>query len=290
MSVTESDINWAWFVSFFAYHFVTAVFCTLVSGALYENSDGTILFIFWLLTFVSFIVFGMFCATFTSKSTRGILIGLLLFFCGVFITLFIDYQTVSAGTLGAVSLHPAVAFGFGLQEIGYLEDRGVGLQRNTIDTSDYSSDYVFQNAIGSLIVDSLIFGFLTFYLNRVIKPDYGQAQPWHFPVSSLLKLCGLCKDKEIGNAVVGAADESVPNEPVGEALLRQADEGKSIEIQGLRRVFGTKTAVDGLTVSMYSGQVTALVSTLPCNLLPVFYLILDGTAWAQRRRQDYNNF
>lgn len=260
MSVTESDINWAWFMSYFSYHFVTAVLCTLVSSALFERSQSVILFIFWLLTLISIIVFGMFCATLTSKATRGILIGLLLFFCGVFLSLSLDYQTVSSGTLGAVSLHPAAAFGFGLQEIGYLEDRGVGLQRSTIDTSDYSSGYVFVNTLGALVLDILIYGFLTFYLNRVIKPDYGQALPWHFPVTGLLKLCGVGKSEDAFVGTKTVVDESVPNEPVGEALQQQVEEGKSIEIQGLKKVFGTKTAVDGLTMSMYSGQITALVS------------------------------
>jgi ABC-type branched-subunit amino acid transport system ATPase component len=51
----------------------------------------------------------------------------------------------------------------------------------------------------------------------------------------------------------------IPYEPVGDALKRQQEENKTIEVHRLRKVFGEKTAVDGLTLSMYSGQITALL-------------------------------
>ena len=51
----------------------------------------------------------------------------------------------------------------------------------------------------------------------------------------------------------------IPYEEVSDALKRQADEGKSIEIHDLRKAFGDKSAVDGLNLSMYNGQITALL-------------------------------
>jgi ATP-binding cassette subfamily A (ABC1) protein 3 len=261
MSVTESDIGWSWFISFAVFHIVTATIVSAVSGAMFKNSTGFYLWIFWVLTLMSTVVFSMAVATLASKATRGILIGLLLFFIGVFFSISIDYQDASSGLLSLLSLHPAAAFGFGLQEIGNLEDRGVGAQSSSVGESDYPSGYTFNSAINSLIGDIILWGLLTFYLNRVIKPDYGQAQPWHFPCTALFKCCGFGQgdDKDdMDHARHAEVEDSVPNEPVGDALQRQS-EGKNIEILGLRKDFGNKTAVDNFSLSMYSGQITALL-------------------------------
>lgn len=54
-------------------------------------------------------------------------------------------------------------------------------------------------------------------------------------------------------------DKTIPIEPVSDVLRQQAKEGRSIEILNLRKVFGDKVAVDGLNLSMYNGQITALL-------------------------------
>ena len=48
---------------------------------------------------------------------------------------------------------------------------------------------------------------------------------------------------------------SVPFEPVDTGMERQ----KSIEIANLRKTFDKKLAVDGLTMTMFYGQITALL-------------------------------
>lgn len=77
MSVTESDIGWSWFVTFLCFHIITATFAAWISAILFENSSGFWLWIFWMLTIIAMVVFCMAMAALTSKTTRGILIGLL---------------------------------------------------------------------------------------------------------------------------------------------------------------------------------------------------------------------
>ena len=70
MSVTESDIGWSWFISYLVVYAVAATLCAVVSMQLYENSDPLILWVFWIFTFVSLIVFSMFVAASSAKTTR----------------------------------------------------------------------------------------------------------------------------------------------------------------------------------------------------------------------------
>jgi len=257
MSITEAEIGWAWFTSFFSFHVINVVACTAVSSVFYEKTETNYLFYYWLFTFWAVINFCSTIATFTSRSTVAILVGLLLFFCGVFLPTAYDYTEDKASMVNLISLHPIAAFGYGMQEIGDLEDKGVGVTEDTWDTSDHPSGYSFQTCLNSLVVSALFWGILGWYLARVLRPDFGQALPFYFPFTASYWCPSVqSRDKHDHDAEY---DEDVPVEPVGESLKRQAEEGKSIEIRKLVKSFGEKLAVNELSLSMYSGQITALL-------------------------------
>jgi ATP-binding cassette, subfamily A (ABC1), member 3 len=97
-------------------------------------------------------------------------------------------------------------------------------------------------------------------LNRVIPPDYGQARPWYFPVQFIIRCCRGNKNLNLEiYSGISITEKDVLNEPVSDTLRKQAIDGANIEIYNLRKSFGDKHAIDGLTLSMYRGQVTALL-------------------------------
>ena len=63
-------------------------------------------------------------------------------------------------------------------------------------------------------------------------------------------------------------DEGIAIEEVSNNLKDQAAAGKSIEVRKLRKVFGEKIAVDGLSMSIYSGQITALLGHNGAGKIP----------------------
>lgn len=258
MSVAEADIGWSWFLTFLTLSLLSAFATTGASVALYENSAPVYLLVFWVFTFLAVVVFAMLMASFTAKTTRAVLIGLLIFFVGVFLTLAVDVETSSRSIVMLISLHPVAAFSFGLQIIGQLEDLSVGVTASTAGLVTSASGYTFNDALGSLFIDSFLWGVVTFYLNRVIRPDYGQALPLWFPFSLSYWCPGRARAHQEDEGIPDEP-EGIPLEPVGAALQRQKEEGKTIEIRGLRKTFGETTAVADLTFSMYSGQITALL-------------------------------
>lgn len=260
MSVTESDIGWSWFATFMLVHFFTATFAAVVSLSIYENSDSLLLWIFWMLTFIALIAMSMAISSLSTKSVRGVLIGLLIFFSGYILSSVFAFDEANIGLIQLISLHPIAAFAFGLNQMGSLESAGIGLTFDSISSSENQSGYSFQNTLQVLMFDCILWGVLTWYLNRVIKPDFGQALPFYFPFS--LNYWSPSKKHAPLDDTTGADKASmggIPYEPVGDTLKRQTTEGKSIEIHNLRKKFGDKYAVDGLSLSMYSGQITALL-------------------------------
>ena len=170
-----------------------------------------------------------------------------------------------------VSIHPVAAISYGLQEIGRLEDAGVGLVAGTISTTDSPSGHTFNKTMTSLFISTIFWGFVSFYLNRVIRSEYGQPLPWYFLCTKSYWLCGNGKqydvdDKDLDHKVTG-----VPVEEVTDAVRSTIRDGKGIAICGLRKQFGEKTAVDNLYLDMYTNQITALLGKKqkPSLSLPV---------------------
>lgn len=264
MSVTEANINWAWFVTFASLHLVTATLVTVVTIELYggySKNELAILWEFWIFVFTSTITFSMAVSSLASKATRGVLFGLLLFFVGYFVTSSVDYESRSLDILTLVSLHPVAALSYGLQEIGRLGDIGAGVTYDSYDTTDNPSGYTLRTAMDLLAVDTVLWGILTWYLNRVIRPDYGQALPPWFPFTKAYWFPHSASTAAALSTVEDADcnPESVPLEPVGKSLQSQSDAGQNIIIRGLTKVFGDHKAVDNLNLTMYNGQITALL-------------------------------
>lgn len=280
MSVTESDIQWSWFASYFLFHFFTATFASAFTSTLYSNSDGGYLWLFWILTFLAIICFAMALSTITNKSTRATLFGLLLFFIGYFLTLTVKYDTGSLALISLISLHPVGAFTYGLQQIGDWEDKGVGVIRTTFSSTDNPSTYSFRTCLGSLLFDSIFWGLVSWYMNRVLPNDYGQPLPWYFPFTSAYWYPNTVKViLPSGDNGQDVYDESVPMEPVTETLRSQAREGTNVEIRGLTKHFGNKTAVNCLNLSMYNGQITGLLGHNGAGKVSSFYFRAKQTRW-----------
>jgi hypothetical protein len=72
----------------------------------------------------------------------------------------VSIEDGDTGLISPISLHPVGAFLYGLAQIGCLEDNGIGLTYDTFDFSENKSGYLFQNALNSLLFDSLFWGIL----------------------------------------------------------------------------------------------------------------------------------
>jgi ABC-type Na+ transport system ATPase subunit NatA len=257
MGVQEADIGWSWYITFLMFHVFTAVGAGAMTKLLYSNSSLVILMIFWLFTFAALISLSFFLAAFFTQATRATLVVLLIFFGGYFLTLVVDFQHDPSSSIMAVSLHPAGAFAYGMQEIGRLEDLGVGLQMDTVTETDSASGFTFGHTLSILLVDSVLYGILGWYANRVVPSAFGRPLPLHFPFTMSYWFPRSIRAPPVDEDIPPNA--AVHLEPVSTFLKDQAKEGKSIEIRNIRKSFREKIAVDGLSLSMYNGQITALL-------------------------------
>jgi ATP-binding cassette subfamily A (ABC1) protein 1 len=259
MSVSESALELSWFISFFGFFIMVSIFSTIASVFLYTKSSPVLLLLFWIFSSLAIVLFCLAVSALFSKSTRATLVGILFFFAGYFLTLSANYETGSRALISFLSIHPVSALTYGIQIIGVLEDAGIGLQRSTMNFSDSSSDLTFTRIFGSLLSDAIIWGFIMWYLNRVVPGDYGQS----FPINFCLKSSYWCGIKTNSTDVLDwEGDErytNVPIEAVGPMYKDQEKDGVGVHIRRLTKKFDDKVAVNELDLSMYMGQVTCLL-------------------------------
>ena len=70
----------------------------------------------------------------------------------------------------------------------------------------------------------------------------------------LINGCNEIEDEEYGEGIRHADFEPVPD-----MLRRQEQSAECLKIRGLRKVFGQKAAVENSNITMYNGQIFALL-------------------------------
>jgi len=287
-SVTQWQLESSWWVSFLVLHTITAGLMARVSGPLFAHSDSIILWMFWQSTFLSLIAFSSCIPSIVMQhagtATRTALIGLLVFLVGYFMSQAVDVQDGSPLSIRLSCLHPVSAFSYGIQELGRLEDAGVGATWTSMVETDSPSGFTLLAAISSMLLDCILWTVVSLYCNRVFASnDDGYVLSYAFPFQRSYWIRGDAATRQqlFQYSAALSEDDDIPMEPVSEALKQQAVRGKSVEIHNLCKTFNTKTgsnitAVDGVNLSLYQGQITALLgpngtfTTLFCHVCFLF--------------------
>eukprot|EP01041_Mallomonas_annulata_P008266 gene8266-17008_t len=234
------------------------------------------------------ISYGIFISTFFSSSRMASIVGSLIYFIGFFV--FSGLSEGKAHTraeLFLACLHPSAAFSFGSMAFVEYEDNLQGVTFYTYKTS-HKFPLTFSDALLMMFIDSLYLLFLAWYFANVMPSEFGTSKKWYFlfvPSYWLpsLKYTDIDADSENSTATYTTADytpsaqafllddenrgrnnnNNVPIEGVEENLRRQHAEKTCVEIKHLKKEFhtatGIKLAVDDLNLTMYNGQITALL-------------------------------
>uniref|UniRef100_W5MAB7 ATP binding cassette subfamily A member 12 n=1 Tax=Lepisosteus oculatus TaxID=7918 RepID=W5MAB7_LEPOC len=279
MGVNPASHFFAWFLEGAAFLLITIIFLTIIlkAGGILPSSDGFILFLYLCdyglsILAISFLVSSFFDQT-NIAGLSGSLIYVIFFF--PFIVVMSLEQNLSFSTKTLLGLFSPTCFSYASQYIARYEEQGVGLQWNNSYTSPLSGDTSsFGWMCWLLLIDSLLYFIMGWYIRIVFPGKYGIAAPWYFPVlpSFWADRCGcggrsptqgrglffanvmrqnqgiFPKDKvQYGDVYVSEAESEFAGLPVGVAL------------HGLTKTYGSRTAIRNLNLQFYEGQVTALL-------------------------------
>uniref|UniRef100_A0A673N6E8 ATP-binding cassette sub-family A member 3-like n=1 Tax=Sinocyclocheilus rhinocerous TaxID=307959 RepID=A0A673N6E8_9TELE len=256
-------LHWsAWFLMFLLFlsisiFFVTVLICVSPNGAVLTYSDPTLVFFFLLVFAVSTINFSFMISAFFSRAAGGF-----IYFLSYlpYVFLWPRYDLLSHAQKVSACLISNVAMAMGLTLVSCVSS-GTGIQwHNLFEPVTVDDDFSLAQVLGLLLLDSVLYGLVAWYVEAVFPGEYGVPRPWYFFIlpsywCSSPRVTLLKEKEEEEEAEKVSKGEFFEEEPAG--LV------SGVKIKHLAKVFKvgnkTKEAVRDLTLNMFEGQITVLL-------------------------------
>uniref|UniRef100_A0A670YQ04 ATP-binding cassette sub-family A member 2 n=1 Tax=Pseudonaja textilis TaxID=8673 RepID=A0A670YQ04_PSETE len=188
----NNAVHWvAWFITGFTQLSisVTALTAILKYGKVLMHSDVLIIWLFLAVYAVATIMFCFLVSVLYSKAKLASACGGIIYFLSyvpymyVAIREEVAHDKITAFEKCIASLMSTTAFGLGSKYFALYEMSGVGIQWHTFSQSPVEGDdFNLLLSMMMLIVDAVVYGVLTWYIEAVHPGMYGLPRPWYFPL------------------------------------------------------------------------------------------------------------
>ncbi|XP_033114079.1 ATP-binding cassette sub-family A member 3-like [Anneissia japonica] len=282
-------IHWlAWFVKSYTFLLISTILIVLLLkfGKVFEYSNGIVLLLFFMLWMFASTMWSFMISVFFSKSRLGFIFGLILWYLNYLPVQFLDYNKQSATIKTLASLLSNTNMAFAMNIFARYESRGEGISWENISVTPSPGDsFNLGVCFIMLMVDSLIYFLIMWYVEQVFPGQYGIPQPLYFPLQRSYWFGPSAHGADVNpNFENGIAMERISKKNHEEAPNLEV----GIDIKNLRKVYkssvGKKLAVDDLSLKMYKGQITSLLGhngagkTTTMSILTGLFPPTSGTA------------
>jgi ATP-binding cassette subfamily A (ABC1) protein 3 len=252
-------LHWvAWFLRSFIILLLAIILIVIVvklnvaNAAVFTHSDGTVLFIFFLLFACSTITFTFLISVFFTKANTAAAVGSLIFFITYLPYTLQQQQSdeLSAGAVLGSSLLANSGLSFGLSLILKFEAIEEGIQWDNLWNTTSPDENVTVGAILLMfLLDTFLYLAIALYIEAVFPGDFGVPQPWYFPVSRdyWCSKPPTLDHEDMSGDKAEFFERFTENLPIG------------IQIKSLSKTFGANRAVKKLNLDMYEGHITVLL-------------------------------
>lgn len=260
MGLSSATLWLSWFLSSFLPFLISASLLVLILklGDILPYSDPAVVFLFLATFAVATIAQCFLISTFFSRANLASACGGIIYFSFylpyVLCVAWRDHITFPLRIF--VSLLSPVAFGFGCEYFSLYEEQGVGVQWHNLNISPVEGDrYTFATSGGLLLLDALLYGVATWYIEGVCPGQYGIPKPWNFP---------FLKRYWFGETSTDGSPHPVPTNSLSsaEALVEEPPENLKVgvSIRNLVKIYcSNKIAINGLSLDFYEGQITSFL-------------------------------
>ena len=261
MGLDDSTFFLSWFILFFVISLVTSSFITIVSAIhIFKNVNMFMYFSFcmlysltlygWAFTIVAFL---------PTKRTSGIA-ATLFHMISYFMSSILQDPKTPSGLQYGMSVLPNICMNQLVKQIffyNYQTAKGLSFETGSIEYEGYS----FKNGLLIMMGNVIFWGILGVYLDQIVPSQFGIAKPWNFCCKSNRRRVAV--DETERQALLDADDVGDKDqrnfEQVAESLKKQEQQNNCLKIRGLVKKFGDKVAVNGTSMTMYNGQIFALL-------------------------------
>lgn len=290
MGLSDTIYSISWYITLFLQMtFISILITVVTASSVFQYSNKIYIFAYFEAFSIAVVSMCFLLATLFSRSKVASLIAPMIFFASFFPYYAVSDDQFNLGPkLGTCLLAPA-CFALGADVVANYEGGLVGIQATNYTT--LVNSFSFSNCIGMLIFDAFLYGFLAWYLDKVVPSEFGTPLPFYFlflpsywfggdyTFSEIYKRLESKKKNPDSKGSLGERfeyrqlsnnDSPVKTslntkyfEQVSSDLYQQQVDGKCVSIRNLTKIFKTldvdRVAVDSLTADFYEGQVTILL-------------------------------
>ncbi|KAF0720764.1 Aste57867_43 [Aphanomyces stellatus] len=317
MGMKEGPLLLSWFVTGMLQYTPVAIAMAveLKLGNVFPMADLVTLFFFFFTFMLSIVSFSNLIAVFFNKSKTAAIASVLLW-----VIAYLPFYAVQDKSMTHkyfASLSAPAAFALGINYLVEDAQRGTGAFYTLATMGAPVTSLTIGAMSWFLVADSIVMLALSWYFQQIVPQEYGVQKPWNFlfqrtywkprargsswntqqvsmldsPVSVLGDdFKGVSTPLEVRSPSLEGANHRQPNvEEPSQELKAKERAGDCVQICGLRKAFqtedGEKVAVHSLDVTMYAGQITAMLGhngagkTTTISMLTGLYPPTSGTAY-----------
>uniref|UniRef100_A0A663FCF6 ATP binding cassette subfamily A member 12 n=1 Tax=Aquila chrysaetos chrysaetos TaxID=223781 RepID=A0A663FCF6_AQUCH len=273
MGVNASSHFIAWFIECAIFLLITITFLIIVLkvGDILPKTNTVLLFLYLMDYSLSIIAMSYFISVFFNNTNIAALVGSLVYILTFFpfIVLLVIENHLSFSVKSLLSLLSPTAFSYASQYIARYEAQGIGLQWDNMYKSPMIGDNTsFGWMCWLILIDSFIYFILGWYIRNVFPGRYGVAAPWYFPLlpsywveyNSYLP---FWNEKRRGLLFTNNCPLTLPFDvkgaPPPHLEPEPTDLTLGVSLCGITKVYGSKAAVDNLSLNFYEGNITSLL-------------------------------
>uniref|UniRef100_A0A8C0BF07 ATP binding cassette subfamily A member 12 n=1 Tax=Buteo japonicus TaxID=224669 RepID=A0A8C0BF07_9AVES len=273
MGVNASSHFIAWFIECAIFLLITITFLIIVLkvGDILPKTNTVLLFLYLMDYSLSIIAMSYFISVFFNNTNIAALVGSLVYILTFFpfIVLLVIENHLSFSVKSLLSLLSPTAFSYASQYIARYEAQGIGLQWDNMYKSPMIGDNTsFGWMCWLILIDSFIYFILGWYIRNVFPGRYGMAAPWYFPLlpsywveyNSYLP---FWNEKQRGLLFTNNCPLTLPFDvkgaPPPHLEPEPTDLTLGVSLCGITKVYGSKAAVDNLSLNFYEGNITSLL-------------------------------
>ncbi|XP_068052641.1 glucosylceramide transporter ABCA12 [Anomalospiza imberbis] len=275
MGVNASSHFIAWFIECAIFLLITVTFLIVVLkvGEILPKTDTALLFLYLMDYSLSIIAMSYFISVFFNNTNIAALVGSLVYILTFFpfIVLLVIENHLSFSVKSLLSLLSPTAFSYASQYIARYEAQGIGLQWDNMYKSPMIGDNTsFGWMCWLILIDSFIYFILGWYIRNVFPGRYGMAAPWYFPLlpsywiqyNSYLPFWNEKQRGLLFSKLMLRKEVTLPNKicaPHPHVEPEPTDLTLGVSLHGITKVYGSKAAVDNLSLNFYEGNITSLL-------------------------------
>lgn len=254
-------VHWvASFITSFIILLISSVMLLIILkvGKVAEHGNAGVILVFLLCHMTATIAQTFLISTLFSRANLAAVCAAIIYFVGYLpYTICLRYEeNMLPWHKGIASLSSTVAFGFGCSYLARYEEVGEGLQWSNVGKSPLPDDHFSAGAsMLMMLIDACIYLLVTWYIEAVFPGDYGVPQRWYFPFQR-----SYWRGFFVGTKMNSEGDlYEIENQHSTNFESLRADEKVGVNIRGLTKKFGNKTAVDCLNVKFAHDQITSFL-------------------------------